>query len=330
MASAARSARTARPLVRVAALAVCLGLLAACGGRGERPEGASRVTVDNCGVTVGFDGTPKRVFTYYQHPTELLLALGLRDSIVGTAYPDNPPLPRYRKDFATIPMVAKQDTSFEQILKTSPDLVYGGWSSAFDKTSGRSRKAFTDAGIETYLNRENCAGGRVVMSDVYDEVRTVGKIFGVPGRADSLVADMRSSVARTRAKVASTSRSKVFVYDSGTKAPYTAGGHGIGNQIVDLAGGRNVFADVDGDFADVSWEQVVKRRPDVIVIYDYFGTPSVEQKKEFLRSRPELADVPAIRNDRFAVLTLQDAVLGVRAPYAVEKLAGQLHPHEMR
>ena len=71
---------------------------------------------------------------------------------------------------------------------------------------------------------------------------------------------------------------------------------------------------------------MLERNPDVIVIYDYFGTPSVEEKKAFLRGRADLANVPAIRDDRFAVLTLQDAVLGVRAPYAVADLAAQLHP----
>jgi iron complex transport system substrate-binding protein len=91
-----------------------------------------------------------------------------------------------------------------------------------------------------------------------------------------------------------------------------------------------VFGDLDDTFADVSWEQVLQRQPDVIVIYDYFGTPAVEAKKEFLRGRPELAAVPAIRDDRFAVLTLQDAVLGVRAPFAVGPLAEQLHPDRFR
>lgn len=316
-----------------AILSASLLLLTACGGAGgseprESATGAA-VTVENCGVTTTYDRPPERVVGYYQHPTELLLALGLRDKIVGTAYPDNEPVPEYRDDYARIPAISKQDASFEQVLKTSPDLVYGGYGTAFDKTAGRSRKAFADAGIDTYLNRENCSDDPTVMSDVYAEVRTVGRIFRVGDRADAVVADMRSSVDRTRDRLGDVDPVDVFVYDSGTSAPFTAGGKGIGNQVIELAGGRNVFADVDSLFADVSWEQVLQRNPDVIVIYDYFGTPSVEQKKRFLLSRPELADVPAIKHERFAVLTLQDAVLGVRAPYAVESLARQLHPERM-
>lgn len=137
---------------------------------------------------------------------------------------------------------------------------------------------------------------------------------------------MRAGVSAAADRVADVQPLKVFVYDSGEATAFTAGGQGIGNQVIELAGGTNIFADIDETFADVSWEQVLDRNPDAIVIYDYFGTPSVEAKKQFLRSRPDLAGVTAIREDRFAVLTLQDAVLGVRAPYAVEALAAQLHP----
>ncbi|MCW7991705.1 lipoprotein, partial [Streptomyces platensis subsp. clarensis] len=88
---------------------------------------------------------------------------------------------------------------------------------------------------------------------------------------------------------------------------------------------RNVFADLDKTFGDASWEQVVARKPDVIVIYDY-GSTTVEQKKRRLLEDPALREVPAVKNRRFAVLPLSDAVLGVRAPAAVGKLAAQLHP----
>jgi iron complex transport system substrate-binding protein len=168
------------------------------------------------------------------------------------------------------------------------------------------------------------------MDDVYAEIERIATIFGVPERADSLTADMKRSVDDTRAGLDGVPPLTVFVYDSGEDSAFTAGGRGIGSQIIELAGGTNIFADLDEVFGDVSWEQVIDRNPDVIVIYDYFGAPGVENKKEFLRSRPELADIPAIKNNRFAELTLQDTVMGVRAPYAVATLAAQLHPDRVQ
>ncbi|MCK0175948.1 ABC transporter substrate-binding protein [Mycolicibacterium sp. F2034L] len=310
-----------------------LMVLTACGGSGAAetpPPEASAVTVDNCGVEVTVDRPPTRAVGYFQQSVELMLALGLQDAIVASVYPDNPPLPRFAEAYRAIPVLSAKDASFEQILALAPDFVYGGYSSAFDQALGRSRQAFTDAGITSYLNPEYCATSPITMDDVYREVHTIAGFFGVDDRADDLVRDMQSSVSAAHDKVAGVSPQKVFVYDSGEATAFTAGGQGIGDEIIELAGGVNVFSDVAETFADVSWEQVLAADPDVIVIYDYFGTPPVQEKKQYLRSKPELAGVPAIRDDRFAVLTLQDAVLGVRAPYAVDTLARQLHPDRFR
>lgn len=317
------------------ALAVTLAL-ALLNGCGSASTGAASdtaphqagfpVAVDNCGQQVTVKAPPKKAVGYYQQSVELLLALGLRDVIAATVYPDNPPLPQYAEAYRSIPELSAKDASFEQVLSVDPDFVYGGYSSTFDESAGRSRKAFADAGITTYLNPEYCATKPIMMDDVYAEVRQIADFFGVTDRAQALITDMQHSVSSTQERVSGVQPLKAFVYDSGDATAFTAGHEGIGNQIIQLAGGSNVFADVDDTFADVSWEQVLQRNPDVIVIYDYFGTPSVDEKKAFLRGKPELANVPAIRNDQFAVLTLQDAVLGVRAPFAVEALARQLHP----
>ncbi len=321
-----------RALAAAATLSLLLGGCSA--GPGADPVAESiagyPVSVDNCGVAVTLDQPPTRAVGYFQQSAELMLALGLQDSVVATVYPDNPPLPRYAEAYRAIPELSAKDASFEQIVALAPDFVYGGYSSAFDESAGRSRKAFESAGITSYLNPEYCATAPIVMDDVYEEVQTVATLFGVPERADELITDMQATVSAAGDRTAGVTPLRAFVYDSGEDTAFTAGGQGIGNQIMELAGARNIFSDVPETFADVSWEQVVERAPDVIVIYDYFGTPSVEEKKAFLRSRPELADVPAIRDDRFAVLTLQDAVLGVRAPYAVESLGAQLHPDRFR
>ncbi|KAF0647940.1 MULTISPECIES: ABC transporter substrate-binding protein [Streptomyces] len=284
------------------------------------------VTIDNCGVKTTYDRPPARVVTIHQHPAELLLSLGLKDRMVGTAFPDSAVLPELRKDYAAIPELAKREPSFETILEAEPDLVYGGYGSAFADKEGRSRKAFEDAGIDTHLNREYCGEKRVTMEDTYEEVRTVGRIFGVPDRADQLVADLRARVGRATTAVRSAPKVPVFVYDSGDKSAFTAGGKSLGTELIRMAGGENVFADLDDVFGDVSWEQVVERRPEVIAIYDYAGTGSVEQKKEYLLAQPALKDVPAIRNKRFVVLPLTATLVGVRSAYAVEDLARGIHP----
>ncbi|MGA5125260.1 ABC transporter substrate-binding protein [Streptomyces pseudogriseolus] len=334
-------ART-RGFLRAAAAALALSsvlLTTGCGssdetdGDGKATAAAPAgfpVTVDNCGVRTTYDEPPSRVVTIHQHPAELMLALGLKDRMVGTAFPDSAVLPELKKDYEAIPELAEREPSFETVLDAEPDFVYGGYGSAFDEKEGRSREAFADAGIDTYLNREYCGKKKVTMQDTYDEIRTIGTIFGVPDRADKLVTDLRSRVGKATAAVEGESQVSVFVYDSGDKSAFTAGGKSLGTELIRLAGGENVFADLDDVFGDVSWEQVVERKPEVIAIYDYAGAGSVEEKKRYLLSQPALADVPAVRNKRFVVLPLTATLVGIRSAYAVEDLARGLHPESFR
>lgn len=339
----ARSRATPRSLratlVSAALSATVASLLTGCGAaEGSAPAGEGKsapakgfpVTVDNCGTRVTVEKPPERAVTIHQHPAEVMLALGLKNRMAGTAFPDSAVLPELREDFEAVPELAKKEPSFETVLGAEPDFVYGGYGSAFAANEGRSRKAFADAGVDTYLNREYCGKKRVSMRDVYEEIRTVGKIFGVRGRADALAERLRARVQRTAHKVEGAPAVPVFVYDSGEKSAFTAGGKGLGTEIIELAGGRNVFADLDDVFGDVSWEQVVARKPEVIVIYDYGGAGSVAQKKKFLLSQPALADVPAVKNKRFLVVPLTATVVGVRPPHAVGELARGLHPERFR
>ncbi|MFI8927864.1 ABC transporter substrate-binding protein [Streptomyces sp. NPDC053474] len=280
-------------------------------------------TVTNCGVKTTYKAPPERAVPMNQHATEILLELGLKDSIAGTAYLDDKVLPRYQKAYASRPVLAKEYPSYEKLLAANPDFVYGGYSTAFAAGEGRSREALAKSGINSRLNIEGCAKKPVTMDDLYREVRETGATFGVRDRAEKWVRSAEAELARAAKKNRGGKAPSVFVYDSGDKTAFTAGGKGIGNDIIKRAGGRNVMADLDKSFGDASWETVVDRSPDVVLIYDY-GATTVAQKKKRLLDDPALKDVPAIKNKRFAVLPLSDVVLGVRAPKAVEKLAEQL------
>ncbi|NGO72913.1 ABC transporter substrate-binding protein [Streptomyces boncukensis] len=329
--------RSRAALVRALLAPSLLIPLAACGspsgsdsaaGSGKSPEGFP-YTVTNCGVKTTYRKPPERAVALNQHSTEILLALGLGDRMAGTAYLDDAIDPRYRKAYDKIKVLAKEYPSKEALLAANPDFVYGGYSSAFDKTEGRDRAGLGDSGVKTRLNTESCAKDRVGVPELRREIRQVARTFGVPERAEKLIKDQDRRLAATARKLKGAEKKKVFVYDSGTSSAFTAGGQGIGNEIIERAGGSNVFASLDKPFGDVSWEKVVQHRPDVVVIYDYGGTP-VAKKKQRLLKDPALADVPAIKHKRFAVLPLSSAVLGPRVPQAVDRLARQLHPEAYR
>ena len=100
--------------------------------RRELPgEAAFNVTIENCGFTQTFTAPPERAVSLTQHTTEIMLALGLQDKMVGTAYLDDAILPQYDAAYKKIPVLSDKYPSHEVLLGVSPDFVISGFASAF-------------------------------------------------------------------------------------------------------------------------------------------------------------------------------------------------------
>ncbi|KOU75406.1 ABC transporter substrate-binding protein [Streptomyces sp. IGB124] len=327
--------RTRAALRAFTPVALLISLAGCAGSPGDGQDGAAGdpsaapgfpYTVTNCGVSSTYQAPPRRAVTMNQHATELMLALGLGDRIAGSAYLDDAVLPAYRPAYDKIKVLAEEYPSKEILLGADPDFVYGGYASAFDKTQGRDREGLAKSGINSRLNVEYCTEGIVGLDQLKTEITEVARTFGVPERGAKLIEDEQRRIDAVTTRVKDRPRPTVFAYDSGEASASTSGGNGIGNEIISLSGGTNVFADLKDTFGDVAWEKVIERGPEVVLIYDYGGT-TVEAKKQRLLNDPALAEVPAVKNRRFVVLPLSSVVLGVRVADAVEALGGQLHPN---
>ncbi|OLL74455.1 ABC transporter (iron.B12.siderophore.hemin), periplasmic substrate-binding component [Pseudonocardia sp. Ae168_Ps1] len=312
-------------------------LLAGCGSAVQdapAPGGGTAegfpVTDDNCGVTTTYTAPPARAVTLTSNATELMLELGLQDAMVGTSYLKNRPIgEKYAEAYAGVPVLAPGQPSLEQLVAAEPDFVYSGYPDGFSESNGHTRPRLAELGIDTHLNPESCREGRSGFEDLFGEMDRIGAIFGVPDRAAASVGDLRGRLDRVRAQLGDVEPVPVFVYNSGADAPRTAGGKAILTEMIERAGGRNVFDDVAERWPQVSWEQVAQRRPAVILIYDYLE-PSVESKIATLRSTLAIAAVPALATGAFPTVALSEAQPGPRSVDAVEQLARDLHPDRFR
>lgn len=313
-------------------------LLAGCGTAVEDPAPAAGVPragfpvtdTDNCGITTTYDAPPTRAVALTSNATELMLELDLEKSMVGTAYMRGRQIgPQYAAAYGSVPVVADGQPSLEQLLAAEPDFVYSGYPDGFSESSGHTRARLSELGVRTHLNPESCADAPVSFDLLFDEMNQIGAIFGTPDRATATVGALRARLAAVRTELGDVNPVPVMVYNSGTAAAQTAGSEAMLNEIIARAGGVNVFADVPERFPEVSWEQVAQRRPEVILIYDYLN-PSVESKIEALRAVPAIAQVPAVMNGAFPVMSLSVAQPGPRSVEAVEQLARQLHPDRFR
>ncbi|MCC3768994.1 ABC transporter substrate-binding protein [Streptomyces sp. UNOC14_S4] len=350
-----RAPRTTVALLAAVSAAVSL---AGCGAKvSESPaeekaaSGHYPVTIENCGVKTTYDKAPQRVVTNDVGIAEIMFALGLEDHMAGYVAPD------YTQDRETVPWadgykkvkwLSKKAIAKEIALDARADLVFAGWNYGFGEGSGVTPDSLKKLGIGSYVLSESCRNGttgtsRGVMPPLealYTDLETLGKIFDVEDRAKKLTDEFRKQVAEAQAKVpgdgdaggkaggkadgkAGGKRPTVFLYDDGQDKPFTAGAYAGAHDIITKAGGDNIAKDLKDTWVTVGWETVVDRDPDVIVINNY-GSVTAEQKKEFLKSYPPLANVSAVKNDRIFVLDYVDLVESPRNPAAIAALAGYL------
>lgn len=311
-----------------AAVALLLACASAAAHAGHYP-----VTVRSCNRDVTFTQTPARAVSNDVNLTEMMLALGLRTRMAGytgisgwkTADP------ALQSALLGLPELARRYPSLETLAAAHADLYVAGWNYGMRVGGPITPQTLARFDIATYELTESCSHvmprPAASLDDVYNDLRNLGAIFDVEARAQTLIASMQSRVADVRrvlnADTPTTPR--VFVYDSGEDKPFTAGALAMPTALIRAAGGRNVMDDVAQSWTQVSWESVVARDPQVIVIVDY-GAVTAAQKEAFLLGSPALANVAAIRARRFIVVPYDAATPGVRNAQAVETIARGLHP----
>jgi iron complex transport system substrate-binding protein len=341
--SVTRGARRVAGLL--CALVACSAVVACGSSTSSRPASASAtigdavhypVRISNCGSSITFDGPPTRAVSNDINTTEDMLALGLAHSMVGTfgVTGDGPvgqPVPtRYLAAFRSVRDVSPEYFTLEPLVGLHPDFLFAGWNYGLQQGTKLTPSGLAAFGIKTLALTESCAhvqpGKRQVsIEDTYQDLTNLGEIFDVPRRARLLIDQMKAQIAAVRAKVSGLAPVSVFDYDSGTSAPFTAPGLATPNALIELAGGTNIFASLKQSWTSVSWEQVVARKPQCIIINDY-GTPTWQQKEQFLKSDPASRELPAVRNGCIIHLSYDQVTPSPRNAEAVVAIAHLLHP----
>ena len=309
-------------------------LLSTCGfltanGAQEEPSAPPPVsqdfepfTVETFGQQITYDHVPERAVSLNAHTTEIMLAMGLGDKLIGTAYNNAPVLPKYREELNRIPRLAEKYPSLEVFLDADPDFVFGR-SSAFKETAVGTVETINEYGIMPYVCKGSYTTG-ATMEDVYEDFTIIGKTFQVEDRADSIITGMKNQIENVKKTIGDRQSIRVFVLDSTGDTAFTAC-QGLQTSLIEAAGGKNIFDDIDKTWANVSWEEVVDRNPELIIINEYGSTPSAD-KIAFAMDLPAMAEVDAVKNNRFLVIDLPAVFPGIRNADTVEKFAEAFYP----
>ena len=294
-------------------------------------DGAFPVTIENCGIEATYDAPPESAVSMNQAATEIMLALGLEEHMSGTASLDDAIMPQYEDAYATIPVLSDAYPSQEVLYGVDPDFIYGSYATTFDEGAAGTREQLAELGIASYVSPAACADpslspGIVTIEDVYGEVRDIGSIFGVADRAEALIAELQAELDDISAVLKAVEEPvSLFWFDYGGDDVYVGACCGAPGMIMDLLAVENVFEDVEGSYATVSWEEVVARDADVIVVVNA-DWDTAESKIETLTTNPAYADMSAVQNENWVLIDFSYTTLNIRNVAAVRIIAGFLYP----
>lgn len=307
---------TAWSMARVPALLLTATLvLAACGGEGPQAtdgsgatarEGAIEypLTLDNCGHEVTFDAPPERVALLHSAPVASLEALGVLDQVVvrAGAFPDAYLGDEGQQIIDEVPSLADDidpdghfELSEEAVIAEVPDLVLGD-------ADGVSRESLADAGIPQLIVPSQCPGAEDSPDDedVYELNEIYGEVFDLPAAAEQYNDDLRGRWQAIVEQTRDEDRTAAVLFPTvGVGPGWAYGTISMAHPQLEAAGFENVFADVDERVFEVSYEELIARDPDVLVLLHVDGEP--EPVEDTVRSLPGAEGMAAVANDDILV-----------------------------
>ncbi|MFF5505101.1 ABC transporter substrate-binding protein [Streptomyces roseolus] len=324
--------RSLRPVRRNTALGSAFAaalLLGGCGADVETDAKApAKVTVKRCGEPVEYT-VPRRAVAYEGGSADKLFSLGLVDHVHGYVMPPaNPPVTEspWASDYAKVKMLSDDLLNKEIVVEAKSDFVLAGWKSGFKDERGITPEILDKLGIQSFMHSESCFNypkypeKHTPFEALYTDLDRLGKIFQVEKKAEEVVGELKKRVEAVKTKAPKGDPVPVFLYDSGTDQPFTAGNQVPPNDIIKTAGGKNVFDGLDQRWTQVNWEAVAEAEPEVIMILDYGDLPA-QKKIDFLKSSPHTKGLPAVKKNNFFILDYNEGISGPRNIDGLEKFA---------
>lgn len=268
---------------------------------------------DGMGREVVLEKAPERIVSLSPSNTEVLYATGAGDLVVGnTEYCD---YPEEANEVEKVGGFSAKTISVEAIVALDPDLV-------FSNDSGHEPiiEALEGAGVPVYAVKAS------TFEDVYANLELIGLLTANEEAAAQVVEEMKSRIAAVEEKIVSVpeeERPTVF-WEIWDEPLMTSGPRTFSAQMIEIAGGVNIFPDLTEDYPQISVEEVVSRNPDVIMGPDTHGDKLIADQ---LAARPGWEDVTAVVENRIYLIDGNTSSRpGPRLADALEVIAASLYP----
>ena len=298
-------------MAMIMVIGIALSAAACSTGNSTTSNGSIQIT-DQLGRTVTLNGTPQRIISLAPANTEILFALGLGDKVVGDTDYCN-----YPAEAQNVSKVGGFSTpTIEKIVALEPYVVF-----AAPIHEDTVIPQLENLGIKVI------ALAPTTINETYDAIELVGNVTGVQKAADTLVKNMKARINAVTSLVANLSdKEKPNVFYIVWHDPLmSAGGDTLQSQIIELAGGKNIFVNSSG-YPPVSLETVLDRNPDIIIASTGMGS-GVDAPLNWALNESRLQVTNASKEGKiFSINTDLTGRFGPRIVDAVEEMFRLIHP----
>lgn len=273
-----------------------------------------------------FDKAPQRAVSMSQFTTEIMLKLGLKGNMAGTAFLEEEIYPSVASDYKEVPVLADKWPSLEELLAADPDFVTG-WEVAFKK--GVDSKMIVKNKINMFVPQSSI-DFNADLDTLFNDFLMFGKIFNKEKEAQDYVNSEKARVEKIKKSTAGKKEFTYFIYDSGTDKAFTVF-EGFTPNLLKLINGKNILSGkgVEKTWGETSWEAVIAADPDYFIIVDYSTgireETDSESKIKAIKANPKLNELKAVKNDKFIRVKLAEIVPGIRNVDFFEKVAKEVY-----
>lgn len=284
-------------LVHFIAVLLCAATLASCRNNGSQNANPDTYEfTDDYQNTVTIPSDPKRVVSLSPAVTEIVFALGKGDLLVGRT-----DFCQYPAEVSAIESVGGiSNLNIEKILALKPDLVISG-----SMIPQKSAEHLMSLGVPMV-----CVIEKNRFDGLYENIAKIGQLIGRTQTADSLIDKLKKEMESEQAQYAEKPDNKrpsvYYVVGFGAGGNFTAGGDTFINDLIAMAGGRNIAAGVKG--WSYSLEALMSENPDFIIIRR-------EDSATFCNTKP-YTRLDAVKQGR--VIAIESATIDLQIPRNID------------
>ncbi len=242
-----------------------------------------------------------RIVSIVPSVTELLFAVGAGNQVVGvTNYCIYPPEAKEKEKIGDLVV------NYEKIIALNPDVVMSS-----DRLVRKTNEELTKMGLTVVKTEANS------FEEIAEQLRQLGRLTGHESKGEEVARKMMERVRAVEEQVKGKPQPTVF-FETTFDPILTAGEDTYTGDAIRRAGGKNIMNDIDRPWAQVSWEVILKRDPDVILI--------AHEMKDRLKSRAGWSDLKAVKTGRVALVPKEEFVLPTpRLVKGLERAAKLFH-----